>query len=65
MMIQALVPQVNSLFFLRLGGAWRCVVADKAALPATNEAAFRFLLLLSIACVCCVLVSGRFLKFFL
>ncbi len=34
MMIQAPVPQVTGFFFLRLGGACRCVVADKAELPA-------------------------------
>ncbi len=59
MMIQAPVPQVTGFFFLRLGGAWRCVVADKAELPAASEAAFRcFLLLLSIACVCCIGVGS-------
>ncbi len=47
MMDQAPVPPVIGFFFLRLGGAWRCVVADNAALPAANEAAFRFLLMIA------------------
>ena len=55
-MIRAPVPQVNGFFFLRLGGAWRCVVADKAAFPAANDSAFRFLL--SIVCVCCIGVGS-------
>ncbi len=44
MMSQAQVPQVDGSFFLRLGGAWRCVAAGMVELPAASEAAFLFLL---------------------